>query len=167
MKKLLLAFKSIKTYRKVSALLAVMLLCLMWFFSAQNGEDSGRMSGRVLDLLLKLWGREVSYATREYLAFFVRKAAHFTLFLCLGFLSALAIGSPKRPLQAFIALPACALCAFVDEAHQYFVAQRAAQLKDCMIDISGALCGVLLAFGAIWLLARRSAKRAALSQAGS
>ena len=165
--RLLSAFKSIKTYRKVSALLAVLLLGMMWFFSGQNGEDSGRLSGRVLDLLLRLWGREVTYSTREYLAFFVRKAAHFSLFLCLGFLSALAIGSVERPILALIALPACALCAFVDEAHQYFVAQRAAQLKDCMIDISGALCGVLIAFGALMLVARRRAKRASPSRAES
>ena len=148
MKKLLLAFKSIKTYRKVSALLAVMLLCLMWFFSAQNGEDSGRMSGRVLDLLLKLWGREVSYATREYLAFFVRKAAHFSEFTAIGFLLTSCGYCFDRIRPHRFAVPVLfsgLLAAVIDETIQLFVEGRAGMIADVWIDFGGVVTGFLLA----------------------
>ena len=142
--RLLSAFRSIKTYRKVSALLAVLLLGMMWFFSGQNGEDSGRLSGRVLDLLLRLWGREVTYSTREYLAFFVRKAAHFTVFLLLG----LCVRPNMK--KGWHAALFCLLYAVTDEIHQHFVPGRSCEMRDVGIDAAGALCGIFL-----WLLFRK------------
>ena len=154
MRRLLKAIKTVKPYRLVAGALALALLAAMWFFSSQNGEESGRLSGRVLDFLLRLLKREVSVGKREKLAILIRKGAHFSLFMGLGFLSALALGSVQKVGRAWLALPACVLCAFIDEGHQYFVAARAAQLKDCAIDSAGALTGVFLAFCVILLLRR-------------
>jgi VanZ family protein len=92
---------------------------------------------------------------------FIRKAAHFSEFALLGFLSAcllLYISSVFRRLKLWLTLTAPAvftlLYAISDEVHQIF-SGRGPRVTDVLIDFAGALCGILLIHGIAYLIARR------------
>ncbi|MBP5245039.1 MAG: VanZ family protein [Clostridia bacterium] len=78
----------------------------------------------------------------------VRKAAHFILFMLLGLFFCLALSSflSKHNVFTFlISLAFCALYAGIDEFHQLFVEGRGAEFLDVLIDVAGALLGILIA----------------------
>ena len=61
-----------------------------------------------------------------------------------------------------IALGAAALYAVTDEVHQYFVPGRSCELRDVLVDTSGALTGILAAFAllsVIWCLRHQDAQQ--------
>lgn len=116
-------------------------MLLIFWFSAQNGEKSSSQS-RFLSLLL------AQFVGPEHAGFYVRKTAHFTIYLVLGvcMLQSLQAWSvPKTViLQILSALGLCVLYACSDEFHQLFTAGRAGSLTDVLIDSAGALTGCLL-----------------------
>ena len=123
-------------------------MVLIFAFSAFSGDESSLQSGRVVALVLSivrgLFGENTAVAlARAGLAFFIRKAAHFTEYAVLGFLVARALFlNGIRPWMPAILI--CAAYACLDEFHQSFVPGRSMQLRDVCIDSSGAIVGVLL-----------------------
>ena len=80
---------------------------------------------------------------------FVRKAAHFVMFLGLGILTLCTLGSYNGALRWRLYAAAwlfCVLCAIGDEFHQLFVPGRGAQFSDVCLDSVGALTGIVLVF---------------------
>lgn len=77
---------------------------------------------------------------------FIRKNAHFFIYMALGFLLKSALKSSEiTGLKAVgIGLVICVLYAFSDEFHQSFVPGRGAMLSDVMIDSAGATLGIAL-----------------------
>lgn len=74
----------------------------------------------------------------------VRKAAHFSEYMLLGFLMAL-LFARKRSWSRFLLPEGCSLAAaLVDEGIQLFSHGRSAQLRDVCIDLSGATLGIFL-----------------------
>ena len=155
-----------KVIRQNRGLLFCALLTLLWmgmifWFSAQNADDSGDMSGSLLKMLLSIvvphWkARSVAeqLAIMEKLHTLFRKCGHFSEYTILGillratfrripkFISDSRQAIPKRS----IILPAlCALLyACSDEFHQRFVPGRSCELRDVCIDFGGACLGILL-----------------------
>lgn len=139
-----------------AASLAVMIM--VFFFSSQSGSASSSVSGRFLFLLT--WIMSESQAS-----FLIRKGAHFSIYLALGFcLFGAFFPQPlsSEPLRktaesrAFSIRPksalACAVeCAFLyacsDEWHQTFSDSRSGQFSDVLLDTAGAFCGALLHLG--------------------
>jgi len=90
----------------------------------------------------------------------VRKCAHVTEYAILALLlwRALRSGSTlrmKTPGLFSAALLGCALFAASDEFHQSFVKSRTPSVRDVLLDVAGALLGLLIGAG----FARRHAKR--------
>lgn len=127
--------------RKAIAFCSVLLvlnLALIWGNSALPGDESGALSSGLLALIL------------QYLPFLsfigetlLRKAAHFTEFMCLGllltWLHAL-LGTHGRGRAARVGL--CGLLtACVDETIQIFSVGRASSLLDVWIDFAGVVTG--------------------------
>ena len=78
-------------------------------------------------------------------SFWVRKTAHFTVYMALGF----CISGTYKKLKlitphTLISLLICFLYACSDEFHQSFSPGRGPQFRDVMIDTSGALTGILI-----------------------
>ncbi len=74
----------------------------------------------------------------------VRKTAHFSIYMLLGFLLFMALWASG--LRFFFAAPLiAAFYAAADELHQIFVAGRSGEIRDVMLDFTGALCGAFLA----------------------
>ena len=65
---------------------------------------------------------------------------------------ALRIDVKKKAHLLGAALAFCSIYAVTDELHQYFVPGRSCQVKDVMIDSSGALTGICLCMLACFVL---------------
>ena len=119
--------------------------------SHQNADTSSDISGSFIEYVVKLFAPEISEndlsVTVESLQFFVRKAAHFSVYTFLGILSfshistynALSVKS-----RAFISLALSALYSVSDEYHQTFISGRSGELRDVLIDTAGALTGIII-----------------------
>ena len=133
----------------------VLILLMIFFFSAQDAERSSRTSGRVVDAVIRVsvpkystYSRKKQISVRERISYRVRKAAHFTEFALLGFfllIHLLAVDRRGLPLRALLAWALGVVFAGLDEVHQLFSQGRAGRVFDVMIDSSGVLFGVVLA----------------------
>lgn len=141
--------------RVVSTVLVVAWSTVIFLFSAQSGEDSGGMSGGLIEAMLSVFYpkfNDLTLLEQENLVlawqFFVRKAAHFSEYAILGVLSANAARAyfKRNRLRFFLPAAFCFLCAVSDELHQYFVPDRACRAFDIMIDTIGSLVGIVLFF---------------------
>lgn len=119
--------------------------------SHQNADTSSDISGSFIEYVVKLFAPEISEndlsVTVESLQFFVRKAAHFSVYTFLGILSFLHISTYKALSVkgcAFISLAVSALYSVSDEYHQTFISGRSGELRDVLIDTAGALTGIII-----------------------
>ena len=120
--------------RKIFTCLSILWLCVIFGHSLMPAEVSSSESLGVLAWLIKIF----PWLTHHLL----RKLAHFSAFALLGGLFTAAMRPEKLPLQPVM----CALCAaFIDETIQLFVEGRSGQVSDMWIDLSGAVCGALIA----------------------
>lgn len=150
--------------RYLSVVPAVLMLLLIFGFSAQDGTSSGSLSYRVCCILLSFADRLFSlklsapvFASHaEAMQFFVRKTAHVTEY----FLLTLSLFLPLRvwlsrteeTVKSFVLrflLPTfllSVLCAATDEFHQSFVPGRCGTPTDVLVDSIGIVvaCGILL-----------------------
>lgn len=144
---------------------AILWYRVIWNFSAQPASISGDLSDRLLWRLLTLFSpafsageTSVQTAAVELLSFFERKAAHMFLYFVLILLLRLALAPLVRGLKRQMALSAvlCAVLAALDEYHQTMVPGRSGQVRDVLIDLSGAALALALAALIRWSLRRRA-----------
>jgi VanZ family protein len=133
-------------------------MAVIFWFSAQNAEQSGELSGslthRILSALQNWFG--LSDAAFDTLEVLVRKTAHLSIFFVFGFCAANTVWqiTQNKRRVFFISLVWCSFYAATDEWHQYFVPGRACMWQDWLIDTVGVLLGVGAAFLVIWLIAK-------------
>lgn len=131
------------------------LMAVIFGFSSQDGEESGALSARITEAVIRVVipdydqrGAEEQTLLFEQTVHTVRKTAHFTEFAALGFFllghfRALALKKGlRRP--ALGALVTGVLYAASDELHQGFVGGRSPAVLDVGIDSAGVLFGVLV-----------------------
>ena len=153
-----------KLLRCLSFIPAVLMLLLIFRFSAQNGPSSGVLSYKVSYAIICLFNRIISsgysegelISRAESIQLVVRKLAHITEFflLTLSFYLPLRIWLPykgvaitgKQFLYKLI-LPAFflgLLCAAADEFHQSFVPGRCGTPVDVLVDSVGIVSACFL-----------------------
>lgn len=146
--------------KPLSFLPAILMMYLIFTFSAQTGEVSGNISYQISYQIVETKNEVLnlgkSYDELAYEAdsihYYVRKAAHMTEY----FLLAIAISFPLyvyRVRGFWLMLLAGIVCvgfAGLDEYHQSFVAGRGPSLKDVGIDSIGAFVGILLVQAFCW-----------------
>lgn len=137
-----------------SFLPAILIMCAIYYFSAQSGEVSGNLSYeisyQIIETKNEILDLGYSYDQIAYEAQlihpYVRKAAHMTEY----FILAIAISFPLyvyRIRGIWLMLLAGIVCvgfAGFDEYHQSFVAGRGPSIRDVLIDSTGAGIGILL-----------------------
>lgn len=117
--------------KKISWVLLIILLCGLYWFSAQNGDASTRQSNEVLNRLnLNSKEHHLTYTV------VVRKSAHILIYCVIGMLLYMITKSPFKTL-VLVFLIACG-----DEWHQTFVPGRAGRLMDVGIDMLGGMLAV-------------------------
>lgn len=157
--------------KPLSFLPALLMMYIIFRFSAQTGEVSGNLSYEVSYKLTEIGNELLNRGLKEWeisdyaykIEYPVRKLAHMSEY----FLLAVAISFPfyVYGLRGFsLMLTAGFLCvAFAcgDEYHQSFVAGRGPSFKDVLIDSAGAFFGILAVQIVCWffLTPVRTAKR--------
>lgn len=140
--------------RILSFIPAIIMMYIIFSFSAQDGVASSNLSYRVSHdivstadraLDLELTERQISRCISQ-IHFYVRKFAHFSEYLLLAVSIAvpLYIYGVRGIWLVIIAEILCAGFASLDEFHQLFVEGRGASVRDVLIDSCGALLGILI-----------------------
>ncbi|MBC8544602.1 VanZ family protein [Bianquea renquensis] len=131
--------------RAVISWAAVLIwMVVIFLFSAQNGAQSGDLSGSLLEKILAFF--HFSTEQTDFWEMILRKGAHFGVYFILAILLAVAFRASGVSLRKGIglALLLSAAYAVTDEVHQYFVPGRAMRAFDVFIDTCGAATGLLL-----------------------
>lgn len=121
------------------------LVVIIWGNSLVPGEGSGSLSLAVMEAVrevLRSLGAPYGWVTN----FLIRKSAHFCEYLVLGVCASQAI-DPTRSVSRGVLVATAAFCVSipsVDETIQLFVAGRAGQLSDVLLDCLGAATGMAL-----------------------
>ena len=143
--------------------MALTCMALIFMFSTENADDSTDTSGSVIEALLDLVKpdfRQMPADEQEALIFrwqhVVRKTAHFTINLALGFFVSGAV-SHRKALSTGTAgaVGFCFLHACTDEFHQSFIPGRSGQFSDVLLDTFGACWGILISLGLLFLIHKR------------
>lgn len=135
-------------------LVSIIWIIVIFSFSLQSGDESGKLSGGIVAWIVGLFFPE-DFAHIELVHFLVRKAAHFTEYFILGGLLSLTVREAKwnRPLlKPWLMGTAVACC---DETIQLFSDGRAGQITDVMLDSSGVLTGCAVLTLGFMILGRR------------
>ena len=138
--------------------ITLLLMIGIFHFSAQPAPKSQQLSDGIVYYAILLFEKFIPNITFDTASFIVRKTAHATEYLLLGFFWCKTViywhrlqdvhrGAPTGFLKIFLSswiIPV--LYAISDEIHQSYVPGRSCELRDMCIDAFGALLGVLLAY---------------------
>lgn len=131
-------------FKPLIMIVIVFWMAIIFKLSAQSGEQSNLLSGKVTSViisLIRVIDADTSIMTLNYV---IRKCAHFVAYLVLGIIALFAarrVGYDDRK-GLGIALGICVSYAIADEIHQAFVPGRTPKLLDVLIDSSGAALGI-------------------------
>lgn len=136
----------------IRELLSIIVL-LVWmgfifFMSAQNGEESTHTSNKTLEVLTEITEKLFPSNPPQQLAIsdYIRSAGHFTEYFILGLFAFNLMRAFKRSTTQSLILSVfiCLSYAASDEFHQLFVAGRACELSDWLVDLSGTFLACIL-----------------------
>ncbi|MGN0571157.1 MAG: VanZ family protein [Candidatus Fimenecus sp.] len=129
----------------VSWALVAVCAAVIFALSNETATQSSSKSDGVIAMLFARFGIAVT-------SHFVRKLAHALEYFGLAILLYNAYGQSFRAVQPTLTVLTTMLYAASDELHQYFIAGRACQLRDVLVDTLGAVAGVALCTGIYWLI---------------
>lgn len=146
--------------RSVFLLLTIATMILIFRFSCENSDDSSDTSGGFTRIAISIFVRDFDELSAErqqeiwsQTDHIIRKTAHFTIYMMLGFFASCTLGKRKFFGKATAsALGFCFFYAITDEIHQHFTPGRACRFTDVLIDTSGALAGIICSFIAMAIL---------------
>ena len=129
-----------KLKRTIYFIAYVLWIVSILAFSLQTGEDSSMTSGLVVNLIADTLGGLNIAVSIEVLSLIIRKLAHFTEYMVLGYISHRNVKlSNQKGYYVSILLP------FLDELLQTTIDGRAGRMLDVGIDLLGYFAGVSLA----------------------
>ncbi|MDX9918204.1 MAG: VanZ family protein [Gudongella sp.] len=147
----------------ISWAVVILWMAVIFSLSSQPAADSNKISKGITKVVLEAMDNiipEKEFGIDDFNNI-IRKYAHFFAYLLLSglVLNALRLSLHRSwGYRAVIAVAVCVLYAASDEIHQIFVPGRSAQLRDVLIDTSGALVGIVI----YALLLRFSKKRGSI-----
>ena len=158
--------------RKIFTLLSVVMMIIIFMFSAKDADTStdeslqvGLVVGKIVVKNFEKLPEPKRIEFARNIDHYVRKSAHFTEYMILGFFLMGAFAKPSGAKKADetpeksgnriketgnsmkesgLSLGAGALYAVSDEIHQIFVPGRSCQAFDVLIDSSGVLTGTII-----------------------
>ncbi len=156
--------------RAVTTLLTAAVMVMIFCFSMENAENSDKRSGNISIRIIKVFHPDYEQmdtgnqqAIYERVQHTVRKCAHITEYMMLGFLLRLCMESwighriRRRWIAVLGGFGAGTAYACTDELHQLSIDGRSGQWTDVLVDSCGVLAGVTLGSLLIRSLNRKSA----------
>mgnify|MGYP003313862130 CR=1 FL=1 len=148
----------------VSIILVVIWMSVIFGFSNQQEKESSNASRKVCEIIVDVVNIVNKYTDIEkeniinILEPFVRKIAHYTIYLAGGILISNCVYQFQKNIKksAFISLIIGIMYAICDELHQLMVAGRSGRVIDVIIDSLGIMTGVV-----IFLLLKQICKKVA------
>ena len=132
--------------KRISWLLVALWMLLIFWFSHQPATASSELSSGITQVILNVIEKVTPGKVFDigWFHHFVRKNAHFFVYLILGILVANGLKSSeiKGYKSINLRILICVAYAISDEVHQLFILGRAGQVKDVLIDSSGAVVGI-------------------------
>lgn len=133
---------------------AIVMMCIIFMFSAQDADESSMLSYEVGVKVLTYanetfdrgWSSKYIEQLSEMGQHYIRKTAHFTEY----FLLAVSVAFPlyvygvRGLWLVFTAGTFCIGFACLDEYHQSFVSGRSPELRDVLIDSVGIFAGIIV-----------------------
>ena len=146
---------SINKINILRMILIILLLCtffIIFGFSSQNGEQSGGISRKISETILKVSSNynKLEEEEKEIVLYrtesIIRKIAHFSIYTVVGFLlmGLLSTYKLRDKWRMIITIVIGILYAISDEFHQSFSPGRSPKVTDVYIDTLGIILGVLL-----------------------
>lgn len=127
--------------------LVILWMAVIFLFSHQPAKESSQLSSGITKTIADIITSTAPdiKLNQESLHFFIRKCAHFGVYLILGILvvNSLSHYNMSKPKVILLAFLICGLYAISDEIHQLYVPGRSGQVSDVLIDSSGGLVGIL------------------------
>lgn len=128
-------------------ILVILWMSVIFGFSNQKAEDSSKLSNGVIVKIARIFvDKDLSIEKQEELlekyTGLVRKTAHFGIYLILGVLVINFLIEFNIKHIIILSLMVCMLYSASDEIHQLFVPGRSGEVRDVLIDSSGALGGI-------------------------
>lgn len=144
----------------IFTLLSISCMILIFSFSCENGNESSNTSGNVTEFVaenlvsgyhkMTLNEKQETYSIIDHI---IRKTAHFTIYMSLGFCVSCTVGKRKfLSVGSALCIGICFIYACSDELHQYFIPERSCQFTDVLIDTIGAFTGMLISLLIISLI---------------
>lgn len=136
----------------ISLILIIIWMITVFMFSNQNGDESQKTSNTVTRVIVRILTfnqnitEEQELKIIENLDFIIRKLAHYSIYLLggiliWGYIDTFGITTKRK---IIISIIIGASYAAFDELHQYFIANRSANIIDVSIDSIGVITGVAL-----------------------
>lgn len=124
---------------------ALIIMVFIFIMSSFAAADSDKQSGLIVDIIENIFPDTRNI---DFLVTLVRKAAHFTEYAILGFLTARGLAIYNK--SPWFAIAICAAYSASDEFHQTLVPGRSGELRDILVDTAGATFGTAI----FWLTHR-------------
>lgn len=124
----------------VSVILVIIWMSVILIMSSFDGNVSSSQSNFIVDILVHIF----NIKDIDIISLIVRKLAHFTEYLILGFLTINMLNKNDISKKYILSILICIIYATSDEIHQLFVPGRVCQLRDILIDSIGSITGVYL-----------------------
>ena len=124
--------------KKINLILIILWLIFIFVMSSFPSGDSSRQSGFIVNIISNLLGS----SNTNLLTFIIRKSAHLCEYLILGIL--LFNYLKDYPYGVNLSIMIAVIYAISDEIHQIFIPGRSGEIRDIVIDILGAIIGILI-----------------------
>lgn len=139
-----------KINKIISIILVIIWMIIVFWFSAQVGDDSSNISGNTLRKIITFINNNISQEELENLVEIsqpvIRKLAHYTIYTIGGFLiynQQKQYNNTKKNKIINSTLIGI-VYAITDEIHQLFVPGRSGKILDVGIDSLGVITGIII-----------------------
>lgn len=137
--------------KTISFIVLILWMIVIFSFSNADANKSTGTSDKVITTMIeikdKITDQETPISEKEIIvknsSFYVRKIAHITEYLILGFLM-FNLLKQYSVTNIYYAIILCILYSCTDEFHQLFINGRSGSFRDVLIDTIGILLGTYL-----------------------
>lgn len=150
-----------KKNKIILLIVVIFWMGIIFAFSNQNAKNSQNLSdkitSKIIDASCKILKKEITTERKleliKEVRFFIRKTAHFSLYLVLAILTFTLLDKFEIKNKILFTLLLCFIYACSDELHQLFINERTAKILDVLIDMVGSFFGL-----GVYLLLRKISK---------